>query len=182
MLLFVRHGEIQTNVDGIFTGPEMPAPLTANGRAQATAAGQYLINKKVKVDNMVVSPLPRTVETAHLIAKEINFALDRIQLDEKLREYDMGSLSGTKLSDTPPSERVKAPGAEDPEAFAARVKEGLKAAAKLPGCTLVVSHNGVGRVLLTMASNHHPRHFYELDSLPNAAPQDITGMVDSLSA
>lgn len=182
MLLFVRHGESQTNAAGIFTGPDLPSPLTDNGRSQAKAAGRYLNDNNLKIDNIVASPLPRTVETAQLIAAEIAFPVDNIQLEPKLHEYDMGSLSGTKLIDTPEVERVKAPGAEDPFTFAERVKDGLTSAGNLPGNTLVVSHAGVGRMMQTLASNHQPNHFYELDPLPNALPLDITGMVQAFSS
>lgn len=44
MPYFVRRGEGQANVDGVFTGIDCSAPLTRLGRQQAQPAGRAILD------------------------------------------------------------------------------------------------------------------------------------------
>jgi broad specificity phosphatase PhoE len=68
-IYLMRHGQV-TYFD--HTGkPYLPeqVPLTAHGRAQATAAGQVLA--QVRFDRVITSGLPRTLETAECVLSEL---------------------------------------------------------------------------------------------------------------
>ena len=60
-LLLVRHGETDWNRQGRFQG-QIDIPLNSNGRAQATAAGNYL--RRVAFDRAYTSSMARPRQTA----------------------------------------------------------------------------------------------------------------------
>lgn len=69
-IYLMRHGSV-TYFDA--TGkPYLPetVPLNAQGRSQATAAGHAFASDQVKFDRVIVSGLPRTVETAIRVLAE----------------------------------------------------------------------------------------------------------------
>ena len=63
---FVRHGQIQANVDRRWHGSTDSA-LTRTGKKQARRTGRYL--KQIQFDHAYTSPLSRCVHTAELILK-----------------------------------------------------------------------------------------------------------------
>lgn len=69
-IFLMRHGSV-TYFDT--TGkPILPeaVPLNAQGRAQATAAGRVFAEQQLRFDRVIVSGLPRTVETATRVLAE----------------------------------------------------------------------------------------------------------------
>jgi probable phosphoglycerate mutase len=168
MLYFVRHGESQANIDEIFAGPDYYAPLTDNGRNQATQAALRLKVDSIMFDTIIASPIERARDTAIIIAEGIGFNVDDIRYDKRLVEYDMGTLSGQSMIDVTPLERVTADDAEDPTTFKDRIVAVLEDASKLPGNTLLVSHAGVGRMIEVIRNGVEPSRFYELKGYPNA--------------
>ena len=89
-LYLMRHGEVSYfRADG---GPVDPTnvPLNAEGIAQATAAADAL--RGVQLDRVVTSGLPRTLETAAIVAPEVE-----AESWPELRE-----LQGGRLSEIPP--------------------------------------------------------------------------------
>ena len=70
-VLYVRHGQSETNLRGVFAGGNDDTRLTDLGREQAKNAGKEL--KGIKIDRIICSPLSRTYETAQIIAKELGF-------------------------------------------------------------------------------------------------------------
>lgn len=165
-VLYVRHGQSETNLKGVFAGGQDNTPLTALGREQAHQAGHELRNQKI--DYIICSPLSRTKETAQIIATEIDFDPTKIQPDSHFREYDVGSGNGMPVEGMTAAKMVSLPGAEDPKRFAQRVKAGLEAVNKLEGTTLIVAHGGVGRVIECLRMNIDPATFYDLPGYPNA--------------
>ena len=93
MIYFVRHGESEANQRGIFAGQKEDSVLTEKGKEQARATAQEIENENLKIDKIVSSPLKRTKETAEIIAKEIGFDVLKIYFDNRVIEYDMGSLT-----------------------------------------------------------------------------------------
>ena len=67
-LLFIRHGESEANLRGVFAGGDDDTPLTDIGRGQAIKAGRSIFGEKI--DAIISSPLSRTKETAQLVAQE----------------------------------------------------------------------------------------------------------------
>jgi probable phosphoglycerate mutase len=168
MIYFVRHGQSQANVDKVFAGPHLFAPLTVFGRKQAEEEGRRMLDEKIHIDHIIASPIERAHETAQIIARTIGYDPNDIQIDPRWAEYDMGELSGQAMEGVTPAERVSALNAEEPKAFQARVRAALDDAATFEGNVLIVSHAGVGRMIEATKQGLDPAHFYELEGYPNA--------------
>ena len=85
---FIRHGEIQSNVDKVYAGWSDEA-LTERGVCQAEKAGETLRGKGI--DKIYCSPLRRAVQTAEIIGK----AVGRVPIvDEHFKEMGMGPWEG----------------------------------------------------------------------------------------
>lgn len=94
-IYLMRHGSV-TYFDSKGK-PFLPeqVPLNELGRAQATAAGKVFAQEKLHFDRVIVSGLPRTVETAQHVLAETG---QQIDLD---RWSDLEELRGGKLSAIP---------------------------------------------------------------------------------
>jgi broad specificity phosphatase PhoE len=166
-IYFLRHGQSQANVNGLFAGRKEDSPLTDLGREQARAAAQTLQN--ANITKIVSSSLARARETAEIVAA--NLGIKNISIDDRIAEYDMGELTGTpnKSSKTITSlELINAKDAEDPRLFQERVLEALADYSKQNETILLVSHAGVGRIIETSKQGITPDLFYDLPSYPNA--------------
>ena len=83
---FIRHGESENNSKGVFTG-QMDVPLTSEGIRQAEDARSKFSG--VIPDKIYSSDLIRAVETARTVFPGFD-----VETDSRLREIDVGSLSG----------------------------------------------------------------------------------------
>lgn len=175
MIYFIRHGESVANAKGLFAGQRDDSPLTSKGQLQARQAAADFINKGIKVDRIVTSPLLRTKETAAIVAADIELELADIFIDPRLLEYDMGDFSGTPIRGISSAELTAHPEAEDPLEFQQRVMSALKELDAHALKTLVVSHAGVGRIIEATKQGIDLRHFYDIEGYPNA--QVITLML-----
>lgn len=72
----------------------MPVPLNDNGRLQAQALGLYL--KRLPIDVIYTSPLPRARQTADLIGEVVNVSIED---DARLQEIDFGQFAGLTLNE-----------------------------------------------------------------------------------
>jgi probable phosphoglycerate mutase len=168
MVYFVRHGESEANVRGVFAGQRDDSPLTATGAEQARAAATDIERRRLKIDRIVTSPLQRSHETAKIIAAAIGYDPAAIVVDPRVTEYDMGSMTGLSLHGVTSAELRQATDAEDMHAFHDRVMAALHEFAGQPGNTLVISHAGVARMIEAVLT-HTPLHlFYDLDAYPHA--------------
>ncbi|WP_205500153.1 SixA phosphatase family protein [Rufibacter psychrotolerans] len=59
-------------------------PLSKRGRSDAPLIGQELAERKIKLDMVISSSAVRAITTATLIAKELDFPLDKIGVQEEL--------------------------------------------------------------------------------------------------
>jgi 2,3-bisphosphoglycerate-dependent phosphoglycerate mutase len=93
VLLLIRHGRTQANVDGVLAGRTPGVLLDEHGVETITQLGQRLA--QVDIAHLVVSPLERTIQTA-----ELAFA-GRLTMtrEERLLECDYGSWQGRSISD-----------------------------------------------------------------------------------
>jgi broad specificity phosphatase PhoE len=85
-LYIVRHGQSVANAEGRYG---MDSDLTEKGREQAKEAAEKF--KEVKFDAILSSPLKRAHETAQIIAKEHDLA---VNTREALRERFEGAIDG----------------------------------------------------------------------------------------
>ena len=89
-LLLIRHGESVGNLEGRMQG-QFDSPLTERGRDQARALLARLQTEGWKPSVIYSSDLCRAAETADILADGLGAA---VTLDARLREYDIGVLSG----------------------------------------------------------------------------------------
>jgi broad specificity phosphatase PhoE len=94
-IYLMRHGSV-TYFDNAGK-PYLPeqVPLNELGRAQATAAGKVFAAENLRFDRVIVSGLPRTVETASRVLAETGQQVDLEQWPELVE------LKGGKLSAIP---------------------------------------------------------------------------------
>ncbi len=91
----VRHGESEWNVARRIQGQSPAAPgLTATGRSQAAEAALELARRAPRANRIVASDLPRTAETAKIIAARLGLP---VESDAGLREQSLGVLEGRSI-------------------------------------------------------------------------------------
>jgi broad specificity phosphatase PhoE len=83
-----RHGETEWNHEGRWQGHSGPG-LNDTGRAQAALLADRLAD--LGVDVVYTSDLPRTLETATVVAQRLGLA---IEPDPEFREVDVGEWAG----------------------------------------------------------------------------------------
>ena len=97
-IFLMRHGSV-TYFDAA-GNPVLPesVPLNAAGREQATAAGRVFAESGIRFDRVIVSGLPRTVETASLVLAETKQKIELHQIPELVE------IRGGKLAAIPDAE------------------------------------------------------------------------------
>jgi probable phosphoglycerate mutase len=165
-IFFIRHGETDWNAQGRMQG-QRDIPLNELGRVQAHKAGQLLRGLHAKVDDLDwwVSPLTRTRETADLARGEIGLRPGLYKTDARLKEVTFGRWEGMTWKEVRRADPAGAtrrdrdkwgtvpPGGESYEMLAARVREFLPLIRR---DTVLVSHGGVGRVLMHLIGGGAP--------------------------
>lgn len=169
MIYFVRHGESEANVRKVFAGQRDNSPLTDEGRKQARNTAEEIVREGIMIDKIYSSPLSRAYETAKIIASVLGFDAEDIITEERIIEYDMGSLSETPNHKITSAVLVSAENAEDPEKFRDRVCSCVKELSGSPESILLVSHAGVGRMLETVKEGVEAKLFYDLLPYKNAS-------------
>ncbi len=92
----MRHGDVTYfDAAGLTIDPDA-VPLNANGRGQASAAGRAFAEQKIHFDRVIVSGLPRTVETAQRVFAETGQDVE-LEVEPALTE-----LRGSKPGSLPP--------------------------------------------------------------------------------
>lgn len=166
-IYYVRHGESEANVKDLFAGQKDNSKLTDLGKEQAKKAGQELKQQGVVVTRIYASPLDRTRQTAAIIAEELGYPVGDIFYDDRILEFDMGSLTGTPRSLARETGKLEAPDAEDKKKFQARVLSFLREHVRDKGVTLMVSHAGVGRIMEATRQAIDLEDFYSVEPYPN---------------
>ncbi len=167
-IFFVRHGESESNVAGLMSGQGNDIPLTINGCTQAKEAGQKLKNKGIEL--IVCSPLIRTVETATIIAKEINYAPDKIVTNPLLTERKYGVYEGrpAEIFSKDFQNNIVHESVETTKQMYDRFKKALNWLSSLKESKiLIVSHGGASRAIRVVNQNLHHSHMYKLEAFAN---------------
>jgi len=170
-IFLMRHGSV-TYFDA--TGkPFLPesVPLNEAGRVQASAAGQEFARQQLRFDRVIVSGLPRTVETAQRALAETGQQIE-LEIWPELEEIRGGRLSAI------PDEQIQAAftgafegvvaedkrflGGESVGELMDRVHPALARlrADKSWDTVLLVLHGGVNRAILSYALTGGQRTFF----------------------
>lgn len=154
-LYFIRHGLSQLNTEGKLAGV-IDTPLTDEGRAQATAAGKAAWH--LGIEYIISSPLSRTLDTAKLIAKEIGYDENKIEVNPLFVERNFGVLEGQ-----PYKADIDYDGIVDAEKTSDLLNRSERAIRYLESLPyekiLVVSHGSFGRALRHHVVPEHPFHY-----------------------
>ncbi|HVC35875.1 MAG TPA: histidine phosphatase family protein [Candidatus Dormibacteraeota bacterium] len=165
-IYFLRHGESEANVKGVFDGQGLNSELTILGGKQAEQAAQELTSIDIK--DIYSSPLKRTRKTAEIVSDRIGFPLNQIKFDDRLMEHDVGRLSGLPY-DTDEYLKAKLIGdAENNIKFQKRILSFLHDHKDDKYNMLMVSHGGVGSMIEASRRGLDVSEFYEVVSYPNA--------------
>lgn len=186
MILLVRHGQTEFNLEGRFQGA-LDSALTPLGLAQGRAYGRLLAAIAPGARRIVSSPQGRAQQTAALIAEAGGFDLP-IVTDARLREVTVGDWDGrlhAEVDSEFPGFRdgarrhdwyFRAPGSESYEAMAGRLGDWLEEAKGYDGTTIAVSHGVAGRLLRGLYGGLARHELLSLD-VPQDAVFRFTGGV-----
>src|ERR671919_1933543 len=89
LVILMRHGQADNNVNRILVGRHVESHLTEFGKNQVLDTAKYL--KEISIDKVLVSPVVRTVETAEIVCEYLGMSY---QIDERLYEIELGKLVG----------------------------------------------------------------------------------------
>lgn len=99
ILVLLRHGESQWNLENRFTG-WVDVPLTERGRAEARAAGERLRAAGIDFAIAFTSKLQRAQETLRLVLAELGRNDLPVVEHEALNERHYGELQGLDKAET----------------------------------------------------------------------------------
>jgi len=88
---FVRHGETNHNKNCLCAGAKTDVSLNKVGKSQARALREKI--NALDINNVICSPLQRTIQTARLATKR------QLVIEQDIRECDLGDFEGTPLPD-----------------------------------------------------------------------------------
>ncbi len=94
LVMLMRHGEAENNVQHIVAGRTSEYHLTEKGRLQVRSTAEKL--KDLSIDAIYTSPVIRTVETSQIVSETIGVDYN---VDERLTETEMGSLVGMRMNE-----------------------------------------------------------------------------------
>ena len=180
-LYLLRHGETAWNLERRMQGSK-DSPLTARGRAQATAMGRSLAAELAREPGPTLflrSPLGRTRETASIVGRELGLDDADWRDDPRLAELRYGDWEGSTWAEIEVSHpNAMATWRADPEGFcppggethfelrrrsAAALADIIAAGTR----TVVVSHGVSGAVLRGLLHGLDARAMFVLEK-----PQD----------
>lgn len=118
--------------------PNSLEALTELGRQQAREAAEDI--KDHKIDRIITSKLQRARQTANEVAKVIGFDPKKIEIDNRIIEYDMGAITGTPIRKVTSAELTSAKGAEDSIKFRDKILSFLEEYKDNPKNILIVTH------------------------------------------
>ncbi|MBI9037851.1 MAG: histidine phosphatase family protein [Bacteroidales bacterium] len=82
-IFIVRHGKSSWDFPEL---SDKKRPLLKKGINRTKKIGKYLSDNNIKVDLIISSPAVRAFETARIIAKEINYPKEKIEINNSIYE------------------------------------------------------------------------------------------------
>jgi probable phosphoglycerate mutase len=170
-IYLMRHGDVTYFDDSGHSIDPDTVPLNANGREQASAAGHAFAALQIRFDRVIVSGMPRTIETAQRVLAETGQHID-VEIEPAWREIRGGKLGSIPDTDIEAAflgafdgivpEDTRFLGGETIGELFDRVLPALAALRADPAwdCVLLVLHGGVNRALLSHALSAGGRTFF----------------------
>ncbi len=97
LLVLIRHGESQWNLENRFTG-WVDVPLTEKGRQEARRAGEKI--RDLHFDKAYTSVLKRAIDTLDIVLQTIGQTGLPVSYDQALNERHYGDLQGLNKAET----------------------------------------------------------------------------------
>ncbi|MGI9283236.1 MAG: histidine phosphatase family protein [Endozoicomonas sp.] len=130
-VIVARHGEGTHNTGEYYSSdPDHPnyieSKLTDLGRSQASRLASNLLEAGISrgdICKVIVSPLPRTIETATIVLNALNVPISIMELDKRVIESNVGDREGLQYH------QFNDPDfwfPEDPEAFGGETSEQIR--------------------------------------------------------
>lgn len=148
-LYFTRHGQTVWNVENKICGAT-DIQLTELGHQQAIALGEHIIAQKMKIDEILYSPLSRAADTARHISEVTGIPMrEEIRLKEQnFGKYESTPRDGLEFQKAKENFIDSFEGGETMLHLAARVYHLLDEIKSQPQKTyLLVAHNGISRII-----------------------------------
>jgi 2,3-bisphosphoglycerate-dependent phosphoglycerate mutase len=98
-LVLIRHGQSAWNLENRFTG-WWDVPVTAQGAAEARAAGQLMAAKGIDFDCAFTSLQTRAIQTINFALEEMGRLWLPVEKDWRLNERHYGGLTGLDKAQT----------------------------------------------------------------------------------
>lgn len=184
VLVLLRHGESEGNARNVFTG-WLDLGLTAKGEEEARAVGRRFREEGLSFEHVFVSALRRTMDTARLLASELEREPEAFHVSIELNERDYGELSGLNKDDARRKwgdEQVRLwrrsyaatpPGGESLRDVVARAApyylRSILPLVLRGQQTLVVSHGNVLRALTMVLEGYGPDAIAKIEYVPGEA-------------
>lgn len=152
-LFLVRHGDAHAGLRGLIAGPTGCRGLTDLGREQAARLRDSLAGRRLDVDAIVTSELPRAIQTAEIVAPPLGISAMPRHCD--LCEVHTGDADGLHWDEyherfgsfdmAREPDRVFAPGGDSWNSFHARVDRAMRRLADehLDRTVMAFCHAGV---------------------------------------
>ena len=99
ILVLLRHGESQWNLENRFTG-WVDVPLTEKGREEARRSGRLLAAGGFRFDRCFTSELQRAQETLRIALEAMGVPDLPVERDQALNERHYGDLQGLNKAET----------------------------------------------------------------------------------
>ncbi|KEQ19118.1 histidine phosphatase family protein [Endozoicomonas numazuensis] len=130
-VIVARHGEGTHNTGEYYSSdPEHPnyieSRLTELGRKQASMLASELLEAGLSRENIckvIVSPLPRTIETATIVLNALNVPINIMERDKRVIESNAGDREGQQYHQYHDSDFWFP---EDPESFGGETSEQIR--------------------------------------------------------
>ena len=181
-MVFVRHGQSEANISGIFAG-QTDVPLSPSGRKQAEELKVFLL-EHYTIDAVCSSDLSRAYHTVLPTAEVLGLPIEK---DIFLREIDGGLWEGRNIEEiarTYPEEYAlwhsnigmsRCPGGESVCELQARgIAETERIAEKHRGQTvLVATHAGFLRAMQCYWEGRLPEEMKDIPWIPNASVTEV---------
>jgi probable phosphoglycerate mutase len=166
-LYFVRHGETDWNREARLQG-QRDVDLNATGRVQADESGRRLAGLLPDLldPDYVASPLRRTRDTMELMRGALGLPPKEYRIDERLKELTFGRWEGSTWREIRARDAASATRRErekwdfvppEGESYAMLADRLRPVVAEIDRDTVLVSHGGVARALLTLLAGV-PQH------------------------
>jgi phosphohistidine phosphatase len=88
-LYLMRHAKSSWSFDEL---TDQERPLNDRGRTDAPHMGQALAKRQLALDLLVSSPAVRAMSTAVLVARELGYPHDKIQVEPSIYQADLDTL------------------------------------------------------------------------------------------